>query len=282
MKKFIKISIIVLLVVAVIVGTCFFFFRKIDKKNSTTDSIAAMLQEKSKLKFNSDLYIINDIANSDGTDDRISLIIETNENLDEIVYVLATYYIDSNTKIENKDIANKINEVNALRNSLITMMKEYQIKKDSAYFNRHTGLNDLYEKSCSYLVHYATFANLLNDSLSNLDKSADIKFNMFNIYSNIVINSFNGTEVNVDLRKVVKNENNINLINDVFEIQNSFIVTSGNQFSISINQFNQYYNLCDKTTFANNLYENVNSVTTANQDTNEKIATYYFKLIYGI
>ena len=108
MKKFLKVFIIVLLVVAVIGGTCYFFFRKIEEKNNTTGSISAMLQSETKIKFSEDLYAINNIANFDGTDKRMELIITTSENLDQLVYVLATYYIESDTKINDEVISNKL------------------------------------------------------------------------------------------------------------------------------------------------------------------------------
>ena len=64
-------------------------------------------------------------------------------------------------------------------------------------------------------------------------------------------------------------------------IQQSHIVTSVHAFDKVINDFNKYYNISNKITFANDLTYNINNVS-SETGTNEEIATYYFKLIYGI
>ena len=286
MKKFVKVFIIVLLVLAVVGGTVYFFFKKIEEKNNNTGSIVAMLESESKLKFNDDIVKIDNLLNLDGTDNRMELIIETNNNLDEIIYVLSTYYVDSNTSINNKTIADKFKQVNASRELLSRMMAEYNLKaaynleSDTKCFNMHEGANDVYKQSCLYLKQYAELANLLNVSLADLQKTADFKFSMFEIYTNVAINTFNTTKNNSNII-IVDYSKNIDLINNYFEIDNSYI-SSTNQFTSYVNKFNEYYNKCDKTKFAQSLFQNTENVTTVNQDTNEEIATYYFKQIYGI
>jgi len=59
MKKFLKVFIIVLLVLAVIGGTVFFFFRKLEKENSNTGSIVAMLESESVINLRDDLVIVS-------------------------------------------------------------------------------------------------------------------------------------------------------------------------------------------------------------------------------
>ncbi len=299
MKKFLKVFIIVILVLGVIAGTTFFFFRNLKEKNNTTSSIAAMLQSESKLKFNEGLDTLNGIANDDKSDERMELLIKTNKNLDEIIFVLATYYIDTDTKINNEAIAEKFKDVNSSRDLLIKMIDEYTIKEENAenYFNEHSGLNDFYDQCCDYLVQYATLANLLNESL-NVNKSADFKFNMFNVYSNVVINTFNETELIIHnaneegehKRVIVKNSSNIDVINGMFKIRNSYIVIVKNEGlaneevvvlnSSNVNKFNEWYNKCDKTTFAKEFDNNIKNASKTGPK--EVVSAYYLKLIYGI
>lgn len=280
MKKFLKVFIIVLLVVAAIAGTCYFFFKNLKEKNNTTSSISEYLYSDSKSEFNLELQSIGSLVNSDGTDSRIDLLIKTNANLDSIVEILASYYVPTDTKINNERIAKSFNEVVASRNLLSSMMSEYKIKKDSEYFNRHIGANDFYKQTCSYFVEYAKFANYLNSNLS-LNKSSDIKFSMFEIYCNVVIDTFAKTTV-TSSKVVISNSVNINKINGIFKLQNSYIVTKVNPFDKLINTFNNAYYDCNKMEFASNIASNIATVNGSNQPTNEKVATYYFKQIFGV
>lgn len=281
MKKFLKVFVIVLLVIAVIAGTCYFFFKNYEKNNFKTPSLVNMLQSEEKLSFNSKLANVATIVNSDGTDNRIDLLVTTNAKLDQIVYALSSYHINSNTIINDKQISKALKQVNVSKSLLNSMFDEYNIKKDSQYFNRHTGANDLYTQASAYLINYAKFVGLLNDYTGLNQTKIDIKFNAFDIYVNVVKNTFNNLNSSVD-KTVVVYDKNIKLINNVLKVENSQIVTTGDKFSINNNNFNQYYNLCNKTEFAVNLAINVNSVTNSNQTTNEKIATYYFKVIFGL
>lgn len=280
MKKFLKIFIIVLLVVASIAGTCYFFFVNIKKKNNTTSSISESLFSSEKNKFDTELKNVSTWVNSDGTDSRIELIIKTNNNLDDIVEVLASYYVESDTKINNERIAKSFNEVVESRDLLNKMLEEYKIKKASAFFNRHLGANDLYKQSSAYLVDYAVFANYLNASLQ-VNKASDLKFSMFEIYCNIVIDTFGNLNTSLD-NVIVNNSSNINKINSMFKIKNSYIVTSVSPFDKNINLFNKVYYQCNKMEFASDFARNISVVSSPNQTTNEKLAMYYLKQIFGV
>lgn len=293
MKKFLKVFIIVLLVLGVIGGTAFFFFRNIKEKNTTTGSLAVMLQGESKLKFNASLREIETYVNSDGTDDRMDLIISTSEKLDSVVGVLSTYYIENNTKIHDEKISDKFNEVKESRNLLSKMIAEYKIKKDSPMFNRHLGANDLYEQSCKYLTQYAELAKLINGNLK-VDRTSDLRFNMFEVYSNVVINTFISDNIHkdVDTYTQVINSVNLNIMNSVLKIRDLYIVKIQNEnahnevvtplFDANINSFNIYYSKCNKGNFAKNLSEYLGFAQNEQQPTNERKAAYYFNLIYGI
>lgn len=293
MKKFLKVFIVVLLVIGVVSGTTYFFFRKVEENDHTTASIAEMLQSDEKLKFNNNLIHTYLQINSDLSDTRMNLLIQTNQKLDEIVYTLSTYFIQSDTKINNEKLSNKLKQVNASRAILSDMMVEYSIKKDSELFDRHLGANDFYIAMCSYLMQYADFANQLNN-LIRVNKTSDLKFNMFEIYANVVINTFgktNSSEVNTQ-RVVISDSSNIDVMNSVLKIRASHVVKIENEntqneevymlFNSNTNLFNQYYNKCDKNSFAKNLAENLDLATNPIQPNNERNAAYYFGLIYGV
>jgi len=259
------------------------FFKKEKEKNYTTISFAAMLDSEEKKLFDQDLADIRSYVNSDATDTRFNLIIKTSSKLDEVLSVLSSYYIENDTKINNKKISTTLNQVVSSRNHLSSMMNEYEIKKDTQYFDRHIGANDLYEESCNYLIKYAKLNYLINKSLEGVDKSVDIKFNMFEIYSNVTQQAFSNLKTLNNSRVVVKDETNINLMNSLLVLNNSFISTTASAFSIYVSHFNKYYSLTKKTNFANNLVTNINSVQAITESsTNEQIATYYFKTIFGM
>jgi hypothetical protein len=280
MKKFLKVFIIVLLVVAVVAGTCVFFFKRMEKRNNTTESLAGMFAGEANKKFNEDLSFINSIVKAGGTDNRIELIVETNKNLDSILLSLITFHIGNDFKINDKEISKAVDSLNHARSVMNSMMVEYNIKKDSEFFNRQLGINDFYKQSCSYFVNYANLIKLINDDL-NVNRMADAKYNIYDVYANVVIQTFSSTNASSvqNAPVVITNSANINKINSYFKQNDSFFKTS-NVFDSNVSNFNRYYMNCNKSLFASEFANNVENVTTENQSTNEKIATYYFKLIF--
>ena len=280
MKKFIKVFIIVLLVVAVVAGTAFFFFRKIEEKNNTSASIAAITNPKGTSEFYAQLDEMKDLVNSDGTDNRLDIVIETCERLDQYIFALSTYYIDTDTKINNEKIANLTNQLSASKSLMSSMVQEYNIKKESSYFDRHLGANDFYKQACSHIITSANLLKEINNNI-NVNKDADIKFSMFECYANVAIQTFTSTQV-VNSKIVIKDSSNIQIMHKNVEFNGSLVETETSAFGSEIRSFNKYYSDCNKTEFASKLAENISSVNSVEQDSNEKIATYYFKLIYGI
>ena len=128
MKKFLKVFIIVLLVLGVIGGTCYFFFINMRKKNVTISPIAEYLESESKLNFNSDLNVVSGIMSSNHGDDRFELIVTTNNRLDSIMAVVASYYIESNTQVMGKFIYKMFNSTKGSKIQLQSMMDEYVLK----------------------------------------------------------------------------------------------------------------------------------------------------------
>ncbi len=293
MKKFLKVFIIVLLVIGVIAGTAFFFFRKIEKDDNTTPSIVAMLKSDDKSAFNQQLKTVSDLVNSDSQDNRIELIITVNKKLDDVVFALSTYFIDSNTQINDKALSKSYYDLINKRKMLTRMMNEYQIKKDSDLFDRHIGANDLYLQSCSYLVSYSKFSKRLND-LVPINKSTELKFNMIEVYSNVVGYTFSKGNLTTleNKRCSLLDSSNIVKINSIFKMRNNHIVKIENENqanekvtilnSLNNNLFNKYYKKCNRELFAKNLSANWSAATTPNQSTSELLATYYLRSIYGV
>lgn len=283
MKKYLKVLIVVLLVVATMVGTGFFFFSKLKDKNNSTVSFANMMKTETSIKFREDLTAMNSYINSDGTDTRMNLLISTNDYLDKFVYILSSYYVENNTQIKDAEVSKALKNVESQRAFLNSMIAEYKIKKDSPWFNRHTGANDFYLQMCSYLLKYASLTQTINTSLTMVDKNVDIKFNVIDIYTNVVLTTFSKVDTTTNLY-TIKNEddNNINLLNSTLVIEDMFVKTSVDQFSILIRQFNDYYHRCNKHSFAVNLYDNVKKAKSDNLLTLELATSYYFKEIFGI
>ncbi len=273
-----------LLVLAVIGGTVYFFFRKIEKENNNTGSIIEMLESESKNRYNENLAFTYEVINQNKDDDRLNLIIETSNNLDNIVRILISYYVESETAIDNEIIAKQLKKVHDSRDLLDRMLTEYLIKKESEFFDHHEGANDLYEQSCRYLIEYATFANLINESITNVDRTADIKFNIFEVYSNVVKTTFAFTKeeyVDNTVKVVLENTETIALLNGLLKIENSYVVTVVDKFSMEVRDFNEYYLKCDKFVFASNLLTNI-EIVSESRGSNEKIATYYFKEVFDL
>jgi len=211
---------------------------------------------------------------------RLKEVITTNDNLNSIIYVLSTYFVESGTEINNKDISNQLKQVNASRNLLNRMIDEYILKtSNSALFDVKTGANTLYVQACDYITQLASFANKINAHIRLGDKSSDFKFNMFEIYSNVAINVFKDVNKESTLFKV-EYEENITKINGIFKIENSQIVAK-NLFASYTNEFNRYYANSNPTVFARDFELNMRSVDSAEETTNEEIATYYLKQIFG-
>ena len=159
---------------------------------------------------------------------------------------------------------------------------------NSTYFNKHLGANDLYVQACSYLVDYSNFANTLNKIVSN-KKLEELKFNMFELYSNVAASTFDKSKVeeNDNSWLVVSSTSNIDIMNSALEIRNNHIVKIKNEVATIVNSsnsnlFNNYYGKCNKKSFANNLSVNISSATSSTQSSNEGYAAYYFKGIYEI
>lgn len=290
MKKFFKVFITILVIVGAVAGTSYLFFKNLVKNSNKTGSIVNMLQSDSKQTFNTNLNTMDDIVNENGLDNRMEVIIETNKNLDKIVYTLSSYYINSSTTINNEKVKNQLNVVNLQRSTLTDMMEEYFIKSGyneetkqftSTYFDKNLGLNDFYKKISSYLVNYAKLAKLISADIGNVNKESDVKFIMFDVYADVVKFTFAEHDVDANKRVVVKDVSNLNLMNAKMKIEN-FYIDNQNIYTISMNNFVKSYNKCNKEKFAKNLVLNIAIANSPEQADNDLIATFYFKAIFEI
>ena len=120
MKKFLKVFIVVLLVLAVIAITCFFFFKNYKEKKLVSQPIIEILDSESKADFDVQLKKTAIYLNADEPDSRLQAIISTSENLDEILYELSSYYVSSNTLVNDKEIVKSFLISSILTFSIIT------------------------------------------------------------------------------------------------------------------------------------------------------------------
>ena len=283
MKKIVKALIIFLVVVLSVGGTCFIFFKNYKRKEAESASLASCINNMDKLDL--------DIVDFDG---KFVEIKKTNKNLEDSMFALSAYFIDDEFVIQNDDIISKIKSVNNSIGLASDMIAEYKIKSefknsdDKSYFDKELGRNDLFNAMCDYIVEYATLVSMINTDLEykNINKQADMKFEMIDLYCRVAVNTFSEKETNeVTGISKVKDETNINILNNHFHLSTSYLTgadltptnTSYN------NMFIRHYSVCDKADFAKNLSTNINSVTEiTDQSTSVQFATYYFKKIYGI
>ena len=286
MKKKLRIILIVVLIVAVLGVALFFVFKKKKEHDETRTSISTMLRGEDKDIFDATIKKMGQYLNSDNTDDRVNIVLETNKNLDDIVWSLVSYYVKDETKIRDKEISLAYSEIKMSESLMKRMVDEYVKKveidqdKSVSRFNRHLGANDFFSQACYHLIKYANFVNLLNNAIRS-NKGSDIRFNAFEVYANIVINSFGETKIQNNLI-CLKDYSSIDLINSKFKIDGIELQLGENKFSEEVNLFNKYYSNCDKLLFAKEFSTNSSYVTNSNQDTNEKIAMHYFKKIFNI
>ena len=283
MKKILKALIIFLVVVLSIGGTCFIFFKNYKRKEAESASLATCINNMDKLDL--------DIVDYDGKFEEFK---KTNKNLEDSMFALSVYFIEDEFIIQDDDVISKIKSVNNSISLASEMISEYKIKSefvnsdDKSYFDKELGRNDLYNAMCDYIVEYATLVSMINTDLEykNINKQADVKFEMIDLYCRVAINTFSEKETNeVTGITKLKDMANINVVNNNFCLATSYLTHSNLTLKNSSynNLFIRYYSACDKADFAKNLNQNVASVTEVNQQsTNVQLATYYFKKICGI
>ena len=285
MKKFLKVFVIIVLVAGTIAGTCYFFYAHMRDQIDASASISEFVYGVKNKDYGAKIETVNELAES-----RFDLIITTNSKINEMTTVLNYYLIDAEEKgIDESRIVDRLNEIHTMQDEIDAVMDEYIIRSNSsAYFDRVTGANRLYDSWCSYLVACADLMNIINTEVVNTlpYANADIKFSMFDLYINVVTNTFTNVTNNVNGLRQVANSANINVVNNYLTFENGYLNTNNSSvgdFSYLNNNFIEYYAQCNKTSFATDLARNINTVTSINNNsTNEQRAVYYFKEIFGI
>lgn len=241
-------------------------------KNDTTGSIYTQTTTGSKVKFDAGAATI--------TDSRFQLLNKTNKNLTDISKTLTTYLVEADTSITDEKISNAFKTVKSDISTLNNMVDEYKTKSTSAYYDKAVGLNDLFKKMSFYLVNYAKLLSLLNDYL-DVDNQFDVKFAMIDLYCNVVSSTFSEIKDSGNL-KVVKNTNNIEMINNYFQIEHSKLIVP-NMYALSSNHFIKSYHSCNQKVLASSFAETINAVSYYEDSLNyESKAAYFFKQIYNI
>ena len=131
-------------------------------------------------------------------------------------------------------------------------------------------------------MNYAQTINLVQNTLQ-VNRNSNVKFNLIDAYTHVVLQTFNKTNIE-QLRTAplkVNSDASIKLMNAKMLFDGYSLKLSNPNSSVA-NNFDEYYSRCDRSSFALNLSANVQMVTTAEQETNEKIATYYLKSFFGV
>jgi hypothetical protein len=212
MKKIIKAILIILIVVLAVGGTAVVFFQNFKPNEITTKSLIDYRNKTESL----DLNFVN-------FDKRFSPIITTNKNLQNCLMSLSTYLLDDDIEISNAEIIAKLREVDASVSLAESMIKEYKIKQTSTFFDTNLGRNDLFATMREYIVDYATAINLLNKHLNDnlINKNADIKFDMIDMYCRVTIETFKDLAVE-DSSQLIKvlDYANLDVVNKNFRLEN--------------------------------------------------------------
>ncbi len=292
MKKFFKALLILVLVVASIGGTCYFFYKNLTVKKDSYALTSNFLLSGDKDEVYSDLDKIH-LQLADLGDSRFVEPIKTINNMDAIASGLANYLIDAKEyDLDENKIASNLNTLIAKLNSVSNMIEEFNIKAKNVEFNKTTGANDLYKGVANYIVAYCGLIDSMNNEVNKIlvNKNVDLKFAIYEIYSNSCKRIFGEFNTENSLVSVV-NEGNLSFFNRTFNFvaDTNLQGNHNNGFSIERNKFLSAYNKCNKSDFAYNLvapdYNNLDFVDGMTEEealtnTDEVLATYYFKRIF--
>lgn len=283
-KKVIITFFVVLLFAAAVLATVFVFFSKRKTEEAQTFNSAVYVENlKSSTQMKESKKLIGEIKS---TDNRFEGLVEVINNFDEISEVLKLYSASCDYKIENSDLILKLNISNQSLNHLYNVVNEYNIKKQSSFFDKKLGANDLLQATCSYLVSYSelitTHIDVLGDKIVT---SADLRCSVFDLYARVAKATYSQTTTNQESNlKEVAGLTNINFMNSKFDL------TNGNLNNLLVSYLSQTaslfcinYNSLNKDEFAANLYNNVKDEIILNQNSsNAERASYYFREVYGV
>lgn len=292
MKKYIKFLIIALSVIAAVTLTCYIFFKNLNKVKETEVSLIEFSQGETKEKFNNNLTNTIAVINSDSSDTRFENVINSMEVLDGAMNSLSSYYINTNGVVKSKEVANALDLVKGSISLANSMISEYNIKAfirnedgeivgDNTYFNRHLGANDLYKCVSGYIINYAKLVKAVNNDLTGINKSVDIKFSVIELYADVAINTFSDIETKAGNRLEIKDANAIQLFNNSIT-WNGIQLQTRNIISDSNTNFINYYAISNKAELAKNFYTIYLNISTVVEPTNEQYVVKCFKEVFGL
>lgn len=290
MKKFLKTLFVIVLILGSVAGTTYFFFSQIAPKTNYFVDISSFVTGANSTEFSAKLKQV--AMNSDtaelGSTNRFNTVIEVNNRLNSSLLALNDYMIlAEDYDFDYSTISNEYVAVVSAQNKTNSVMDEY-LTKLQGDLNKVKGANDVYSSFANYIVKYSEFLNALNEQLKifKINKNADLKYSLIEIYANICINSYSKISKNTDVYNLI-DPRNIQFINSYFKLTNSYIdlsSTNNSNFSLLNNQFIKAYNACNKVEFANNLYKNVGTVgnEVLSNYSKELVASVYFKNLFEV
>lgn len=289
-KKFFKVLLITILVLSSVGGTVYVFYSQMTKRQDSFACVSEYIVGGEKAEVNNKLKSVNTNLTRDG-DERLVIMVETVTRLDNITTILNKYLINAKDyeNVDENKIVEQLKNAQVQMKKLDVMLDEYLLKSQSLDFNKHEGAKYLYKGAADYIVAYTGLIDEINTQISKLlvNKNADIKFSLFEIYSNCCKQTF--SNFNTSGLIEVQNEHNIKFLNQKFSFDD-IVLLQGNNYIVQ-NKFLDAYSKCNKYKFANGLvcdendYSNldfVDGMTEEQVDLQkpEIRATYYFKRIF--
>lgn len=284
MKKFLKVFLIIVIILGAIAGTVFLFFRNYKESFDSAKSVIDYSYGEQAKTFKTDLNGVHATLTNE-SDSRFELIVLTYENVDDSILTLGNY-LENYNNVDDEVIVKKLNELKNSQALAQSMINEFNRKRlASDYYDEKLGANDLYKQMCVVLTKSAELCKEINYQLgkTTLNKDADARFAMINLYADVVINSFANTKTASSLVEV-NNAENINFINNYFGFTSEGLANLKNRhYSSANNNFIKVYNNCDSILLAKELKNRVATNSTYNASaSNEAKAAYYFRTMYGI
>lgn len=284
MKQFFKYLMIILLVLASIAGTCYFFYRHLTRRQDSQAYVSSYLFSSANVEFDGK---VDDLIELTGS--RFSNLETTRTNLEEILSTFNTYMISvKNHDVDENEIISRFDNYLALQNEVSNLIDSYINRvNNSDIFDPNTGANEIVVQFCNMNLALADTLMFINSELDNLEinKDADLKFSMIDLYLNIVLTTLDDTTLDINGLQVIRNEINLTTINNFFELENSIIITPSNttNFESDNNNFILHYENVDKVNFAENFADNINRINVYSDNLSEtEKAIYYFKAIYNL
>ena len=282
--KRLKRIVIYLIIIGVIAGTCVYFFSNYRREHNFAEAAEEFIYSESLAEFNEDINVVSLTGG-----ERFEYILTANSELQNINSIFISYLRHADyEEINHKNRNDELKQVKNRIRSVMNLIEEYKIKSKNESFNKVVGANGVYKEASKYIVDYA---NLLKGIMLDLDvilinKDADFKFTMIDLYLNVCDITFSNITTIDDVLQLHDNLadnadivfNNFNLSNGYFETGS----TNGN-FSIYNNYFMEEYSKCNKTRFVKHLASNIADVTSLESVENaEQMATYYYKEIFDL